>query len=147
MIGGKVGVDLASATTIKALLETNSISTIVLYAQKGYPNECCGFMCADGVVFPANNIIDTIGNRSISAKTAFLIDPKSWEVAVKYKHPIRLIYHSHTNGDTNMSAADIKFLKWPDLFYLIVGLIDTNPIAAKLYWWQNETLYDLPITL
>lgn len=146
-MSGVLGITLENATAIKALLENNSISTIVSYAQRGYPNECCGFMCADGVVFPAQNIIDSLGNKSISAKTAFLIDPKSWQIAAKYKHPIRLIYHSHTNGQVEMSLADKKFLKWPDLLYLIVGLLDTNPIAAKLYWWQNETLNELNITL
>lgn len=139
--------DHTRATQIKSLLEKGAIHSITAYAQKTYPNECCGFILEDGIVFPAQNVIDILGDKSITSKNAFLIDNHAWERVSKNTKPIICIYHSHTNGDPTMSQADRIMLRWNELCYLIIGLIDTNLTSAKLFWWEKEDLRELDITL
>lgn len=139
--------DLNRAIQFKELLENGSIHSIVTYAQKGYPNECCGFVLENGAVFPALNIIETLCDKSLTSRNAFLIDGESWKLASSNASRITCIYHSHTNGDPNMSSADQYALRWQGLCYLIVGLVDTNPTSAKLFWWEDEGLCELEIKL
>lgn len=139
--------DSERAIQIKELIEAGSINNIMTNAQRAYPNECCGFVLANGAVFPAQNIIESLQDKSLTSRNAFLIDGESWRIASTNTSPIICIYHSHTNGDSNMSDADRDMLKWPGLCYLIIGLIDTNPISAKIFWWENEGLNKLDIKL
>ena len=138
--------DANQATQIKELIESGPIHSIITYAQKAYPNECCGFILGNGATIPAQNIIETLYDKSLTSKNAFLIDADSWRVASSNTSPIMCIYHSHTNGDPNMSETDRMTLRWRGLCYLIVGLIDTNPTSAKLFWW-DEDLNELDIKL
>lgn len=140
-------IDLSRAMQIKKLIEDGSINSIAKYAQRTYPNECCGFVLENGAIFPAQNVIETLYDKSLTSKTAFLIDNESWKLASSNENRIICVYHSHTNGDPNMSKMDRHFLRWPGLCYLIIGLIDTNPISSKLFWWEEDTLYELDIKL
>jgi len=139
--------DLNRATQIKALIESSSIRSVILYAQGAYPGECCGFVLESGAVFPARNVIESLYDNSLTTKNAFLIDDESWKIASNGASPIICIYHSHTNGDSNMSEADRLTLRWSGLFYMIIGLIDRNPISAKIFWWESDDLKELVIQL
>lgn len=140
------GFSLNLALQLKQQIETISLSSIILYAQKAYPNECCGFVLDGGIVIPAHNVIESLYDKSLNSKNAFLIDETSWKVASTHSSPIRCIYHSHPNGDAAMSPLDMATLTWTEISYLVVGLIDTRPIVAKLYWWENG-LQELDIQL
>jgi adenylyltransferase/sulfurtransferase len=135
------------AIQIKELIENGSIHNIVTNAQRAFPNECCGFVLESGAVIPAQNIIETLQDKSLTGRNAFLIDGESWKIASTNASPIICIYHSHTNGDPNMSETDRHMLRWQGLFYLIIGLVDTNPTAAKIFWWNDEELSELNIKL
>jgi proteasome lid subunit RPN8/RPN11 len=139
--------DLIRANQIKELLEKAPIHHIISYAQRTYPNECCGFILESGAVFPAHNIVESLCDKSLTSKNAFLIDNDSWNIASNRESPIAGIYHSHPNGETNMSAADYEMLHWENLYYIIVGLIDYNPVAAKMFWWEQGTLKELHIQI
>lgn len=132
---------------IKTRVETVSIRDIIIYAQKTYPNECCGFILESGAVHPAHNVIETLYDPSLTSKTAFLIDDQSWNTARTRESPIIGIYHSHTNGIPDMSKADLSFLRWPNMIYVILGILDTNPIAAKFFWWENNEAQKLDIKI
>lgn len=123
------------------------VYNIVPYAQMAFPNECCGFILEDGSVQPAQNVIDRLNDPSLTQKNAFLIDATSFKLASSKKSPIVCIYHSHTNGDSSMSPADKSFLKWPNLYYLIIGMVDHKPVAAKLFWWEQEILNQTAINI
>lgn len=125
---------------IKNIIETTSMRDIIMYAQKTYPNECCGFVLEDGLVHPAHNVIESLYDKALNSKNAFLIDDASWQSANQRDSKIMAIYHSHINGDANASASDRVFFKWPDIFYLVIGILDTSPIAANLYWWEEKSL-------
>lgn len=130
---------------INECLRKISITDIISYAQKTYPNEACGFITENGSIYPAHNVISMLGDASLTAENAFLIDNNSWKIAAS--HGIVGIYHSHTNGNPEMSGADQEYLRWRDLFYVIIGLIDHNPIAAKIFWWENSELCSMNINL
>jgi proteasome lid subunit RPN8/RPN11 len=130
---------------IDGYIKNISIQDICLYAQKSFPNEACGFILVNGIIQPSHNIIASIGNPALNTKNAFLIDAESWKIASS--RGIAGIYHTHTNGDPEMSIVDVEYLKWKDLFYIIVGIIDHNPVAAKIFWWENEELKDLALNL
>jgi proteasome lid subunit RPN8/RPN11 len=142
-----MGFDLFKANQIKELLEKAPILDIISYAQRTYPNECCGFILESGIIYPAHNVVDSLYNKSLTSKNAFLIDDVSWNMASNQKSPIAGIYHSHPNGNPNMSAEDEVMLHWENMYYVIVGLIDHNPIAAKLFWWEQGVLNDLHIKI
>lgn len=131
------------------MIENVSINSIILYSQKSFPNEACGFVLDNGSIYPAHNVIDKLCDPSINSKNAFLIDDDSWKIVSSRNNSIVGIYHSHNNGIADMSPADVEFLKWPGLFYVIIALTDHNPIAAKLFWWDNiklcESFLNLPI--
>lgn len=139
--------DLNRALQIKTLIEDSSINSIVTNAQRVYPDECCGFILDGGAVFPAQNIIENLYDRSLTRKNAFLIDSESWRLASINENPVVCIYHSHTNGDPSMSDTDKYTLRWKDLCYLIIGLVDTNPTSAKLFWWSEDEINELEINL
>jgi proteasome lid subunit RPN8/RPN11 len=141
-----MNLDLKRATQFKNLLESGPINNIITYAQRAYPNECCGFVVENGAIFPSQNVIDLLQDRSLTTRNAFLIDKYSLELACTNTSPIVCIYHSHTNGDSSMSDADKHMLRWPGLFYVIIGLIDTNPTSAKIFWWEDG-LSELDIKL
>jgi len=139
--------DLQRAQQVKGIIEAGTISGVIMYAQKAFPKECCGFILENGAIIPAQNVIENLYDKSLTSENAFLIDDESWRIASTNVNPIMCVYHSHTNGDPNMSGMDRYTLRWSGLCYLIIGLVDTNPIAAKLFWWSGEDLNELDIKL
>lgn len=139
--------DINRATNFKTQLESGPIHNIIAYAQRTYPNECCGYVLENGAIFPGHNVIEILGDKTLTSKNAFLIDKHSWELADANASPIVCVYHSHTNGDPNMSDADQHMLTWHGWCYLIIGLVDTNPTSAKLFWWEDGSLNELDINL
>lgn len=138
---------LARAVNIKEQIEQISIPSIIKYAQMVYPNECCGFILENGSVHPAQNVIEDLYDKSLTGRNAFLIDEQSWQIASNRESPIIGIYHSHTNGDSNMSSADTTFLHCDEYCYLILGLVDSSPTSAKLFWWEEKELKQLTVTI
>jgi proteasome lid subunit RPN8/RPN11 len=137
----------SNVSATKTIIETAAISNIIAYAQKTYPGECCGFILENGAVIPAHNVVHMLNEPTLTTCNAFLADAGSWRIASSQKYPIICIYHSHTNGSVYMSDMDKETLSFPGLYYLIVGIIDTNPVAAKLYWWEDELLNNIDITI
>lgn len=139
--------DLNRATQYKKLIENGPIHNIITYAQRACPNECCGLILENGAIFPAQNVIETLGNSSLTTKNAFLIDGETWRTATSNKDKIACVYHSHINGKPDMSTADQMLLQWRDICYIIISLIDKNPTSAKLFWWENNGLSELDIKI
>jgi len=134
-------------TAIRDILNNGLVANIIAYGQREYPNESCGFLLDGGAIHPARNVISNLYDRSLTPENAFLIDDESWKLASQRKTPIIGIYHTHTNGSPDMSESDKKFLSWRDLCYVIVALVDTKPVAAKLFWWEQDLLNELPINI
>lgn len=131
---------------VKQIIE-QSLTHIILYAQKSYSSECCGFVLENGTIIPAQNIIETLYDPSLNSKNAFLISPESWNIARNQNSLIIAIYHSHPNGSADMSLMDQNTLCWPDLCYVIVSIFDTNPKEAKLHWWQDKMINSIDLKI
>ncbi len=139
--------NLEIASTFKDTIEAISLKSIISYAQTSYPNECCGFVLENGIVQPARNVIDKLGNLALTQKNAFLMDGESWNLAIAKNSPIACIYHSHTNGVPDMSIADKAYLQWKQVFYIIIALVDHAPTVAKLFWWEGDGLKELTLQI
>lgn len=140
-------INLERAIKIKALLEKASLNNIIIHAQKSFPAESCGFLLQGGIVHPAHNVVETLYDSTLTSKNAFLIDNETWKTVSNSGKKIVGIYHSHTHGSADMSSADKKLLKWADMYYVVVGLVDHNPAAAKLFWWSNGELQSLELNM
>lgn len=139
--------NLNDAIIIKNIIESSLIQNLCSYASKAYPNESCGFILKNGGIHPAFNAINSLYDKTLTTKNAFLIDSESWKLALSRESPITTIYHSHTDGTANMSYTDILSLKWEHLSYLIIGIKDFNPTCAKLFWWESNNLCELNIQI
>lgn len=139
--------NLEQATQLKEIIEGTAANNILTHSQKMFPFEACGFVLEDGVVVPSYNSIEALNNPVLTKKNAFLINKEGWQAAMSLGKKILGIWHSHTDGSIEMSNADKKFLLWPDLCYIIVGLVDHNPTGARLYWWDKDILEHVEITL
>lgn len=142
-----MGFNLDQILKVKDTIEKNTIPSIIQYAQMAYPNECCGFILENGSIQPAHNVVHTLYNSSLTTRNAFLIDARSWQIVSTRESPVVCIYHSHTNGDPNMSSADETFLQWENYCYLILALVDSNPVASKLFWWEDKVLKNTNINI
>jgi proteasome lid subunit RPN8/RPN11 len=65
-------------------------------------SEACGFLLEDGDIYPCEN-------QSESPSEAFIISTKLY-VSLEKKKGIKAIFHSHTNGNPNFSAADVDLV-------------------------------------
>lgn len=135
---------------IKELLDSNVIKLVAHYAVLAYNKECCGFLCLNEdklIIWPAHNTIESLNNPALTSQNAFMIDPKCFTDVYASGYKIIGIYHSHTNGDPTFSGFDAQTLKWKDLYYLVVGIMDHKLTDAKLFWWDGELLKDVSITI
>jgi proteasome lid subunit RPN8/RPN11 len=122
------------------ILSNDTIKQMFFYAQKAYPNESCGFVFDDGGVLGANNAIEEMRQPSLNAKNAFLIDANSWAIAKSSGKRIMCIFHSHNNGSSDMSDADVHMLNLDKICYIIIGMLDHNPVSVKIHWWEQGEL-------
>lgn len=140
-------ITLERAVKIKALLEKVAINSIIAHSQKSFPIESCGFLLQGGIVHPAHNVVESLYDSTLTGKNAFLIDNESWKIVNGSGKKVVGIYHSHTDGSADMSSADKKLLKWNDMYYVVVGLIDHAPVSAKLHWWDNSEMCSLELNI
>jgi proteasome lid subunit RPN8/RPN11 len=64
--------------------------------------ECCGLLLEDGDIYPCEN-------QSESPSQAFVIETKLY-VSLEKEKGIVAVFHSHTNGNPNFSAADVDLV-------------------------------------
>ena len=122
----------------------HTVASLLDHAYKALPNECCGLLLANGTIHPANNVAHLLGDARLTQRTAFMIDQDSWSKASNRESPIIGIYHSHTDGNADMSPSDRLYLNRPELCYLIIGITEqyTN---IKLHWWTEQELHHIII--
>jgi proteasome lid subunit RPN8/RPN11 len=98
---------------------------LVGHAREEAPNECCGYLRADGGV-----VQETFRSRNLRASpygyeldagsllAANCLDDEGHEVG---------IYHSHPRSPAEPSQTDINLAYYPHWAYLIVSLADGEP--------------------
>ena len=103
-------------------LQSKLKQQIVELSNIAFPQEFCGLIVNNNFLVPANNIADNPNEQ-------FVLDPQSW-INAETQGEITCVVHSHTNGNTNFSPADIAACKNLNIpFYLL-----TLPIGSEAYY-------------
>jgi proteasome lid subunit RPN8/RPN11 len=116
------------------------------------PNECCGFLGADGSRFV--KLMVAAGNIDKSTIT-FRIGPKATEAAYRLCEEKGLevvaIYHSHTESSPVPSIADVYqanaslMTADPDFRWIIMGLRDPENPEMKAYRITEDGYVETPL--
>jgi proteasome lid subunit RPN8/RPN11 len=107
---------------------------LVAHARDDAPNECCGYMWVkDGAVQGvkgAENIRHSPYGYELDAQAQYEV----WRLEEEEGFQVGT-YHSHPKSAAEPSQTDINLAKWPDWFYVIVGLGDGAEVRV---WWMRD---------
>lgn len=110
-------------------LPQDYIDEMVAHAREDAPNECCGVIAGkDGTavkLFRAQNAEASPYRYSVDPQDLFRIhrecDDAGWDFLA--------IYHSHTASEAYPSMTDVRLAFWPESFYVLVSLMDDEPVV------------------
>ena len=114
-------------------LERRYLDEIVAHAEEDAPNECCGIIAGnDGQavkLFRAANAEASPYRYSVDPKDLFRIyrecEENGWSFLA--------IYHSHTASEAYPSPTDVKLAFWPEAYYVLVSLQDTERPVVRAF--------------
>ena len=114
-------------------LERRYLDEIVAHAREDAPNECCGIIAGnDGQavkLFRAANAEASPYRYSVDPKDLFRIyrecEENGWSFLA--------IYHSHTASEAYPSPTDVKLAFWPEAYYVLVSLQDTERPVVRAF--------------
>lgn len=101
---------------------------MLVHCKGGYPNEACGILSGRGgevlKIYKMNNIEDS--------PVSYLLDSKEQFNVMKDMRENNLsmiaIYHSHPSSAPYPSQRDVNLAFYEDAVYLIISLIEKEPI-------------------
>jgi [CysO sulfur-carrier protein]-S-L-cysteine hydrolase len=104
------------------------VDEIVAQAREEYPNEACGLIAsADGVpvrLFRMRNADESPVTYRLDPKEQLEVfnemDDRGWDLLA--------IYHSHTASEAYPSPTDVRLALYPEASYLLLSLIDEEPV-------------------
>jgi [CysO sulfur-carrier protein]-S-L-cysteine hydrolase len=100
---------------------------LVEHAREEAPNECCGFLRANG-----GAVQEVVRSENLRASPyGYELDAKSLLAANRLDdegHEVG-IYHSHPRSSPTPSQTDINLAQYPHWTYLIVSLADDEPMV------------------
>ena len=128
-----------------------TLHEISQHAGTVYPEECCGFVLADGTVRRGQNIQDELHQLDPrrfprGARTAYTFavpDTLFLNASFHTDNPVAIIYHSHPDTVASFSREDSRralFAGSPlyPVSYLVMSVRKGVPVAAKLYHWDQD---------
>jgi proteasome lid subunit RPN8/RPN11 len=133
-----------------------NLEAIIAYAEREFPNECCGFIIGDAAseeVRPITNIQDRKHAEDPAAfprdaRTAFLMEPKEHLAVMnevdRRKLDLRIVYHSHPDHDAYFSATDraqacsfdFEYPDYPDTAYVVMSVRSAKFVRAAAFVWD-----------
>jgi adenylyltransferase/sulfurtransferase len=133
----------------------STLEALQSHARETYPEECCGFVLADGEKEEVRRIAN-VQNRMHAldpvafprdARTAYFMDPREL-LAVqrevdRSEWKIRAVYHSHPNHDAYFSPEDKKQAlfddepTYPGAVYLVLSIYERQVRAMKAVEWDE----------
>ncbi len=132
-------------------LKPESLATIFSHASQRYPEECCGFVYANGIVHRGTNIQNelhacnpqTYDRDARIGYTFSVADTIALNKSMATDNPAAIIYHSHPDVGAYFSAEDGEkalFLGEPiyPVQYLVVAVTNGRPIEAKTFSWEKN---------
>lgn len=100
---------------------------LYLQAQRESPLECCGLLAGTGNLVTHHYQI----KNADQSPTTYLMDPREqfWAFGNMRQNQLDLlaIYHSHTHSPAYPSATDIRLAYYPESYYLIITLMNSDP--------------------
>src|SRR3989338_3325981 len=133
---------------------------IVAYAEQDYPRESCGFIVGPASsgfllsrVICCRNAQDVFHkkdpeNFTRTSREAYFIDPaelfRIHKELREEAEAIRIIYHSHIDGNAAFSKEDIRLAApdgeplFPGVGYLIIPVNRKKGDKAKLFFWKDD---------
>ena len=109
------------------------------HAIENYPNECCGVLSGMGDIatyhYPMENAASSPFRYEFEGKEHIKviksIEEHNWDVLC--------IYHSHTGSEARLSDTDLRLITYPDSYYLIISLKDSDNPDIRAYKVQELT--------
>ncbi|NWE41661.1 molybdopterin-synthase adenylyltransferase MoeB [Pseudomonas yamanorum] len=139
------------------VLSPNALEQIYAHADRSYPEECCGFVFADGSVYLGSNIQNELHRKnpemySRSAANGYtfsVADTLMMNKAFRSDNPVVVIYHSHPDVGAYFSDEDqdkALFMGEPiyPVSYLVVDVRQGQTQGSKLFAWDGKRFAQNP---
>ncbi|HCJ66003.1 MAG TPA: hypothetical protein DHV62_01425 [Elusimicrobia bacterium] len=118
----------------KLYLKKTQLTEMFTHCRETFPNEACGILAGKDEqvdkIYPTKNVSPT-------PYTRYLIDPqeqfKIFKEIEKENLEMLAIYHSHTHTHAYPSKTDCELANYPDVFYLIISLVNPKEPVVKSY--------------
>lgn len=139
------------------VLSPTALEQIYAHADRSYPEECCGFVFADGTVHLGSNIQNELHRKnpemySRSAANGYtfsVADTLMMNKAFRSDNPVVVIYHSHPDVGAYFSDEDqdkALFVGEPiyPVSYLVVDVRQGKTQGSKLFAWDGKRFAQTP---
>jgi len=139
------------------VLSPSALEQIYAHADRSYPEECCGFVFADGSVYLGSNIQNELHRKnpemySRSAANGYtfsVADTLMMNKAFRSDNPVVVIYHSHPDVGAYFSDEDqdkALFMGEPiyPVSYLVVDVRQGQTQGSKLFAWDGKRFAQNP---
>jgi adenylyltransferase/sulfurtransferase len=139
------------------VLSPSALEQIYAHADRSYPEECCGFVFADGSVYLGSNIQNELHRKnpemySRSAANGYtfsVADTLMMNKAFRSDNPVVVIYHSHPDVGAYFSDEDqdkALFMGEPiyPVSYLVVDVRQGKTQGSKLFAWDGKRFAQNP---
>jgi molybdopterin/thiamine biosynthesis adenylyltransferase/rhodanese-related sulfurtransferase/proteasome lid subunit RPN8/RPN11 len=139
------------------VLSPSALKQIYAHADRSYPEECCGFVFADGSVYLGSNIQNELHSKnpemySRSAANGYtfsVADTLMMNKAFRSDNPVVVIYHSHPDVGAYFSDEDqdkALFMGEPiyPVSYLVVDVRQGKTQGSKLFAWDGKHFAQTP---
>ncbi|WP_350614501.1 molybdopterin-synthase adenylyltransferase MoeB [Pseudomonas sp. HY7a-MNA-CIBAN-0227] len=133
------------------VLRPNALEQIYAHAASTYPDECCGFVFADGSVYLGSNIQNELHRKNpqvyprsaANGYTFSVADTLMMNKAFHSNNPVVVIYHSHPDVGAYFSDEDqdkALFMGEPiyPVSYLVVDVRQGKAQGSKLFAWDGN---------
>ncbi|SDU03994.1 molybdopterin-synthase adenylyltransferase MoeB [Pseudomonas yamanorum] len=139
------------------VLSPTALEQVYAQADRSYPEECCGFVFADGTVHLGSNIQNELHRKnpemySRSAANGYtfsVADTLMMNKAFRSDNPVVVIYHSHPDVGAYFSDEDqdkALFMGEPiyPVSYLVVDVRQGKTQGSKLFAWDGKRFAQTP---
>jgi proteasome lid subunit RPN8/RPN11 len=132
------GNKLDAHTPRKLVIGYSHLEQIVEHARQEYPYEVCGLIGGHDDV--AETVVP-VPNASLTPRVRFEMERQPMVDAVigfqRAGREVVAIYHSHPEGEADLSEYDVAQATWPDAIYLVVGLDEQQQPDLQAWTIQN----------
>lgn len=120
-------------------LSPAQLEAVIAHARFHAPEEACGILAGDdhGVV----KRVFVMQNADRSETTYMMDSREQFEVFDKIRSEglqLLAIFHSHPQSEAYPSARDLELAFYPEAYYLIVSLMDEEPVCRAFRIMDGE---------